>query len=157
MCHFKTDEYSIIKIKKWTSPTAGAHTIGVSHCGAFSRRLFNFTGKGDADPSLDPVYVEFLKKQCPNPANPATVVGMDPNSTLSFDTHYFAAVNSNQGLFQSDAALLTNKAAAATVRRFQSSQKDFFRQFGKSMEKMGVIEVLLGDAGEIRKNCRFIN
>lgn len=134
----------------------GAHTIGVSHCGAFSRRLFNFTGKGDADPSLDPSYVEFLKKQCPNPANPATVVGMDPNSTLTFDTHYFAAVNKKQGLFQSDAALLTDTTAARIVRKFETP-KEFFRQFEKSMIKMGGIEVLLGDAGEIRKDCRFIN
>ncbi|KAK6278670.1 hypothetical protein POUND7_018937, partial [Theobroma cacao] len=42
---------------------SGAHTIGVSHCGAFSRRLYNFTGKGDADPSLDRTYAIFLRKQ----------------------------------------------------------------------------------------------
>lgn len=136
--------------------TSGAHTIGVSHCGAFSRRLFNFTGKGDADPSLDPAYAEFLRKQCPNPANPATVVGMDPNSTLTFDSHYFTALNKRQGLFQSDAALLTNAASTTIVRRFQSPGP-FFRQFAKSMVKMGAIEVLVGDAGEIRKDCRVIN
>ncbi|KAG6431139.1 hypothetical protein SASPL_109214 [Salvia splendens] len=135
---------------------SGAHTIGVSHCGSFSRRLFNFTGKGDADPSLEPAYAEFLRKQCPNPASPATVVGMDPNSTLTFDTHYFTALKKHQGLFQSDAALLTNATSADIVRRFQS-RDSFFKQFAKSMVKMGAIEVLLGDAGEIRKDCRFIN
>ncbi|KAG6428094.1 hypothetical protein SASPL_112345 [Salvia splendens] len=135
---------------------AGAHTIGVSHCGAFSRRLYNFTGKGDADPSLDPAYAEFLRKQCPNPASLATVVGMDPNSTLTFDTHYFAALKKRQGLFQSDAALLTDATSAGIVRRFQSREA-FFKQFAKSMVKMGAIEVLVGDAGEIRKDCRFIN
>ncbi|XP_042056440.1 peroxidase 24-like [Salvia splendens] len=135
---------------------SGAHTIGVSHCGAFSRRLYNFTGKGDADPSLDPAYAEFLRKQCPNPASLATVVGMDPNSTLTFDTHYFAALKKRQGLFQSDAALLTDATSAGIVRRFQSREA-FFKQFAKSMVKMGAIEVLVGDAGEIRKDCRFIN
>ncbi|KAL0376514.1 UNVERIFIED_CONTAM: Peroxidase 24 [Sesamum calycinum] len=135
---------------------SGAHTIGVAHCGAFSRRLFNFTGKGDTDPSLDPSYADFLKTQCPNPADPATVVGMDPNSTLSFDSHYFTAVDKNQGLFQSDAALLTDPTSAGIVRRFQS-RAAFITQFGKSMVKMGGIQVLVGAAGEIRKNCRVVN
>ncbi|KAK4372533.1 hypothetical protein RND71_007917 [Anisodus tanguticus] len=63
-----------------------AHTIDVSHCGAFSRRLFNFTGKGDMDPSLNPTYAESLKQLCPNPA---TTVEMDPLSSTSFDSNYF--------------------------------------------------------------------
>ncbi|KAL0457329.1 UNVERIFIED_CONTAM: Peroxidase 3 [Sesamum latifolium] len=78
---------------------------------------------------------------------------MDPNSTLSFDSHYFTAVDKNQGLFQSDAALLTDPTSAGIVRRFQS-RAAFLTQFGKSMVKMGGIQVLVGDAGEIRKNCR---
>ncbi|KAL7105050.1 hypothetical protein ACP275_07G021400 [Erythranthe tilingii] len=134
---------------------SGAHTIGVAHCGAFARRL-NFTGRNDTDPSLDPTYGEFLKRQCPTPANPATTVGMDPNSTLTFDSHYFSAVNRNQGLFQSDAALITDPTSAGIVTRFQSP-KAFFGQFRLSMVKMGAIQVLVGDAGEIRKNCRVIN
>ncbi|KAL2459216.1 Peroxidase 24 [Forsythia ovata] len=120
---------------------------------AFSRRLFNFTGKGDTDPSLDPTYAETLKCQCPNPANPATTVEMDPQSSLSFDTHYFAAVNQNKGLFQSDAALLMNPTSAGIVKQLEVPWA-FFNQFGKSMVNMGAIEVLVGNAGEIRKNCR---
>ncbi|EYU31603.1 hypothetical protein MIMGU_mgv1a017730mg, partial [Erythranthe guttata] len=131
------------------------HTIGVAHCGAFARRL-NFTGRNDTDPSLDPSYGEFLKRQCPTPVNSTTTVGMDPNSTLTFDSHYFSAVNKKQGLFQSDAALITDPTSAGIVTRFQSPSA-FFRQFKLSMVKMGAIEVLVGDAGEIRKNCRVIN
>ncbi|KAM7467053.1 hypothetical protein LguiB_014615 [Lonicera macranthoides] len=133
---------------------SGAHTIGVAHCGGFSRRL-NFTGKGDTDPSLDPVYAEFLKKQCPNPANPATTVEMDPQSSLSFDTKYFTALKQNKGLFQSDAALLTDKASAKIVTSLQTP-KDFFSEFGKSMQKMGAMEVLTGNQGEIRRKCRVL-
>lgn len=61
---------------------AGGHTIGIAHRTTFSNRLYNFTGSGDADPSLDPTYAEFLKVQCPNPANPATTVELHPKSCL---------------------------------------------------------------------------
>ncbi|GKU85578.1 hypothetical protein SLEP1_g233 [Rubroshorea leprosula] len=135
---------------------SGAHTIGLSHCGTFSRRLYNFTGKGDQDPSLDPTYAEFLKKKCSNPANPATTVEMDPQSALSFDKNYYQTVLENKGLFQSDAALLTNRQSAKIVRHLQISTS-FIAKFANSMEKMGSIEVLTGNTGEIRKQCRFAN
>ncbi|KAF8016958.1 hypothetical protein BT93_H2223 [Corymbia citriodora subsp. variegata] len=135
---------------------SGAHTIGVAHCGTFFRRLYNFTGKGDADPSLDATYAGFLRAQCPNPANPATTVEMDPQSSLSFDGHYFDTLTENKGLFQSDAALLTNQGAAKVVQQLQLPAA-FFSEFGKSMKKMGAIEVLTGTAGEIRKQCRVVN
>ncbi|KAJ6973031.1 peroxidase 3 [Populus alba x Populus x berolinensis] len=40
---------------------AGGHTIGAGHRNLVSNRLYNFTGKGDEDPSLNPTYVAFLK------------------------------------------------------------------------------------------------
>lgn len=135
---------------------SGAHTIGVAHCGAFSRRLYNFTGKGDTDPSLDASYAESLKTQCPNPANAATTVEMDPKSSLSFDSNYFSTVNQKKGLFQSDAALITDRDSARIVKSFQNPNV-FLSAFGKSMKKMGAMEVLTGNAGEIRKNCRIVN
>lgn len=136
---------------------SGAHTIGVAHCGAFSRRLFNFTGKGDMDPSLNATYAESLKQLCPNPANPATTVEMDPLSSTSFDSNYFnILINQNKGLFQSDAALLTDKKSVNVVRKLQKN-KTFFLEFARSMKNMGAIEILRGNAGEIRKNCRVKN
>ncbi|KAL5785333.1 hypothetical protein ACOSQ2_007725 [Xanthoceras sorbifolium] len=136
----------------WT----GGHTIGVAHCATFSNRLYNFTGKGDADPSLDRTYAEFLRSKCPNPANPATTVELDPRSSLSFDKNYFNILLQNKGLLQSDAALLTNPDSFQLVTKFWRSN-DFFNVFAKSMEKMGAIEVLTGNAGEIRKQCHVAN
>ncbi|GKU85577.1 hypothetical protein SLEP1_g232 [Rubroshorea leprosula] len=135
---------------------SGGHTIGVAHCATFSPRLYNFSGHGDQDPSLDPSYAEFLKKRCPNPANPATIVAMDPKSALTFDKHYYQTLLENKGLFVSDAALLTNSDSAKIVGRLHISNS-FIPQFANSMKKMGAIEVLTGTAGEIRKQCRVVN
>ncbi|KAF9607415.1 hypothetical protein IFM89_035553 [Coptis chinensis] len=89
---------------------SGAHTIGVSHCGVIGRRL-NFTGKGDVDPSLDPTYAEFLRTKCSR-TTPTTILEMDPQSSTSFDSHYYRNLNENRGLFQSDAALLNDPTSA---------------------------------------------
>ncbi|KAI3687339.1 hypothetical protein L1987_81034 [Smallanthus sonchifolius] len=135
---------------------SGAHTIGISHCTLVSRRLYNFTGQGDADPSLDPAYAQTLRKLCPNPVNPTTVLEMDPNSSITFDSDYYRALNQHKGLFVSDAALLTNQRSAL-VAKVLENPSIFFAQFARSMVKMGGVEVLLGGQGEVRKNCRVVN
>ncbi|KAJ8441716.1 hypothetical protein Cgig2_019103 [Carnegiea gigantea] len=137
---------------------SGAHTLGVAHCGAFSRRLFNFTGEGDVDPSLDPTYAAALRAKCPNPPNPSTTVEMDPQSSLSFDNHYYNILRQKEGLFVSDAALLTDASSAKLVEHL-ATKKDhtFFAYFAKSMKKMAAIGVLTGEAGQIRKQCRVVN
>ncbi|KAK1436030.1 hypothetical protein QVD17_01805 [Tagetes erecta] len=135
---------------------SGAHTIGVSRCALVSRRLYNFTGVGDADPSLDPEYAQTLRKLCPQPVNGGTILEMDPNSSLTFDSDYYRALNEHKGLFVSDAALLTNQQSASVVKVLEN-QLVFFAQFARSMVKMGAVEVLTGDQGEVRKSCRVVN
>ncbi|KAJ4828929.1 hypothetical protein Tsubulata_040078, partial [Turnera subulata] len=131
---------------------SGAHTIGVGHCNFFSNRLYNFTGKGDADPSLNSTYAAFLKTKCKSLADNTTIVAMDPGTPLSFDNNYFKILKQNQGLFQSDAALLTEKGSSNIVDELLDSE-DFFTEFAQSMKRMGAIEVLTGTDGEIRKKC----
>ncbi|CAG7880821.1 hypothetical protein IGI04_010616 [Brassica rapa subsp. trilocularis] len=141
---------------------SGAHTIGTARCGVFGRRLLNFTGKGDTDPSLNSSYASFLKSKCSDKSqrliNSSAVVGMDPTGALSFDSGYFVSLLQHKGLFTSDAALLTDPSAAHIASVFQNSES-FLAQFGRSMIKMSSIKVLtLGDeGGEIRRNCRVVN
>ncbi|XP_043709681.1 peroxidase 24 [Telopea speciosissima] len=135
---------------------SGAHTIGMSHCNLFSIRIFNFTGKGDVDPSLNPTYAAFLKRKCKSFLDSKTTVELDPQSSLSFDNHYFLNLKLQQGLFLSDASLLTDKSSSHIVDKMLVAGK-FFTEFGQSMKRMGAIGVLTGSSGDIRKKCNLVN
>ena len=135
---------------------AGGHTIGIAHCPTFTNRLYNFTGRGDTDPTMDPNYVTELKRKC-KPGDSTTLVAMDPGSLKDFDNDYFTLVSKRRGLFQSDAALLNDGQTRAYVLQAISGGSAFFRDFSDSMVKLGQIGVLTGNLGEIRKQCAFVN
>ncbi|CAN4103454.1 unnamed protein product [Withania somnifera] len=139
---------------------SGAHTIGVSHCSSFSERLYNFTGVlGTQDPSLDSEYADNLKaRKCKSINDNTTIVEMDPGSFNTFDLSYFKLLLKRRGLFQSDAALTKRTTTKTFIEQLvDGSLKEFYAEFGKSMEKMGRVEVKTGSAGEIRKHCAFVN
>ncbi|TVU08571.1 hypothetical protein EJB05_41980, partial [Eragrostis curvula] len=141
---------------------SGAHTIGIAHCNSFTERLYNFTGRGgpgDADPSLDPAYAANLRRtKCPNPNDNTTIVEMDPGSFLTFDLSYYRGVLKRRGLFQSDAALITDAAAKADILSVVNAPPEvFFQVFARSMVNLGNIEVKTGSEGEIRKHCAVVN
>ncbi|KAK4492998.1 hypothetical protein RD792_000037 [Penstemon davidsonii] len=137
---------------------SGSHTVGTSHCSSFSNRLYNFTGVGDSDPSLDSEYIPRLQRKC-SPTDQTTLVEMDPGSFKTFDINYYTLVAKRRGLFTSDSALLAVNETREYVRGHASSSgtSTFFADFAASMIKMGNIEVLTGNAGEIRKSCAFVN
>ncbi|KAG6768647.1 hypothetical protein POTOM_027574 [Populus tomentosa] len=116
------------------------------------------SGKGDADPSLDPRYVAQLKKRC-KPGNSNTVVEMDPGSFNTFDEDYYSTiVAKRRGLFQSDSALLDDAETRDYVRFQSRTQGSTFAQdFAESKVKMGNIGVLTSRQGEIRKRCAVVN
>ncbi|XP_011026638.1 PREDICTED: peroxidase 56-like [Populus euphratica] len=139
------------------SVLSGGHTIGIGHCTIISNRLYNFTGKGDTDPSLDRRYAAQLKKKC-KPGNSNTVVEMDPGSFKTFDEDYYTIVAKRRGLFRSDAALLDDAETRDYVQFQSRTQGSTFAQdFAESMVKMGYIGVLTGKQGEIRKRCAVVN
>ncbi|OEL20329.1 Peroxidase 3 [Dichanthelium oligosanthes] len=141
---------------------SGAHTIGIAHCNSFTERLYNFTGRGgpeDADPSLDPAYAANLRRtKCKTPTDNTTIVEMDPGSFLTFDLGYYRGVLKRRGLFQSDAALITDATAKADILSVVNGPPEvFFQVFARSMVRMGAIEVKTGSEGEIRKHCALVN
>ncbi|KAL6596625.1 hypothetical protein ACP70R_047268 [Stipagrostis hirtigluma subsp. patula] len=137
---------------------SGAHTLGTAHCPSFADRLYNFSGNG-VDPSLDSEYADKLKTRCKSVDDKAMLSEMDPGSFKTFDTSYYRHVAKRRGLFQSDAALLTDATTRDYVQRIASGKFDdvFFRDFSESMIKMGNVGVLTGDEGEIRKKCYVAN
>ncbi|TMW87100.1 hypothetical protein EJD97_020416 [Solanum chilense] len=137
---------------------SGAHTIGRSHCLAFSNRLYSFNSTTSQDPSLDPSYAAQLKQQCPEGSTDASlVVPMNPVSPAITDEYYYTDILANRGLFTSDQTLLTDPTT--TIQVLQNARFPFLwrSKFASAMAKMGQIGVLTGTAGEIRANCRVIN
>ncbi|KAL3699314.1 hypothetical protein R1sor_017336 [Riccia sorocarpa] len=131
----------------------GAHTIGRARCATFANRLYNFSGSGQADPTLDPSYAEKLRKRCP--VGSTKSVQLD-GTQFHFDTRYYHNVLENKGLFHSDASFLTQSFPKSIVE-LETDQNNFFVDFPSAMTKMSSIGVLLGYDGEIRKNCAFVN
>ncbi|XP_014493381.1 peroxidase 3 [Vigna radiata var. radiata] len=137
---------------------SGAHTIGVAHCSSISTRLYNFTGVGDTDPTLDSNYATNLKSlKCKNINDNTTLVEMDPGSRDTFDLGYYKQVVKRRGLFHSDAALLSSSTTRSIITKQLQSTEGFFAEFAKSIEKMGRINLKLGTEGEIRKHCARVN
>ncbi|KAJ9176929.1 hypothetical protein P3X46_012190 [Hevea brasiliensis] len=138
---------------------SGAHTIGIAHCSSFSDRLYNFSGTGLPDPSLDSEYVANLREnKCKSPDDNTTKVEMDPGSRNTFDLSYYSLLVKRRGLFESDAALITDSVSLSLINQLLSgSVEDFFAEFANSMEKMIKINVKTGTVGEIRKHCAIVN
>ncbi|KAK1422917.1 hypothetical protein QVD17_18206 [Tagetes erecta] len=138
---------------------SGAHTIGIAQCAAFSNRLYNFTGVGDRDPTLDSEYADNLRsRKCTTPSDTTTIVEMDPGSRNTFDLSYYTLLLKRRGLFESDSALTRNSNTLALINQLlQGSVQNFFNEFALSMEKMGRVEVKTGCSGEIRRNCAVVN
>lgn len=147
--------------KLFSLKLAGAHTIGLARCATFSTRLFNFSGTGEADSTMDTSMVSDLQSLCPVNGDGNKTTALDKNSTDLFDNHYFKNLLNGKGLLLSDQILFSSDAAVSTtktiVESYSNDSSIFFNDFVTAMIKMANISPLTGSSGEIRKKCRVVN
>ncbi|KAK8566282.1 hypothetical protein V6N12_059811 [Hibiscus sabdariffa] len=137
---------------------AGSHTIGNARCTSFRQRLYNQSGNGQPDYTLDQSYASQLRANCPRSGGDQNLFFLDSVSPINFDNSYFKNLLVNKGLLNSDQVLFTMSGASRElVKTYAYNQELFFQQFAKSMIKMGNISPLTGNKGEIRNNCRKVN
>lgn len=139
----------------------GAHTMGRGRCANVTPRLYNFSGTGQPDPTLQGAYLATLQVAClaPPSGDPNALVALDPISPDRFDNNYFKNLKAGKGLFSSDQELLSTPGASTApfVNTFASSPLLFSTTFASSMQKMSNIQPLTGTSGQIRSNCHFVN
>ncbi|KAG5548085.1 hypothetical protein RHGRI_013696 [Rhododendron griersonianum] len=136
---------------------SGAHTLGFAQCFTFKRRLFDFKGSGNPDPTLDSSLLSSLRTTCPNVDSSNTKLAPLDSTSSMFDNAFYKNLMSNAGLLESDQALMGDQRSAAMVNSYSNYPYLFNKDFGESMTKLGNIGVLTGQVGEIRKKCGFVN
>ncbi|KAG2323386.1 hypothetical protein Bca4012_058873 [Brassica carinata] len=137
---------------------SGSHSIGFSRCTSFRQRLYNQSGNGSPDITLEQSYATNLRQRCPPSGGDQSLSELDINSAGKFDNSYFKNLIENMGLLNSDQVLFSsNEESSELVKKYAEDQEEFFEQFAESMIKMGNLSPLTGSSGEIRKNCRKIN
>ncbi|GAU40586.1 hypothetical protein TSUD_36020 [Trifolium subterraneum] len=143
---------------------SGAHSIGVSHCSSFSKRLYSFNDTFSQDPSMDPKFAMFLKSKCPPPQpqlqqvqsiDPTVVFdGSTPND---LDNKYYMRLKNHRGLLTSDQTLYDSDLTKQMVLRNARHAAIWRVKFAKAMVQMGSIGVSTGSQGEIRERCSVVN
>ncbi|KAI3408258.1 uncharacterized protein J3R85_020396 [Psidium guajava] len=128
---------------------SGAHTIGFAQCLNFRNRIFN-------DSNIDQAFATHLRSFCPRTGNNTNLAALDP-TPARFDTLYYNNLMTQKGLLHSDQALSTDESAFELVKSYSYNYKAFWKDFGKSMVRMGNIKPLIGNQGQIRSNCRRVN
>ncbi|KAL5705572.1 peroxidase [Ranunculus cassubicifolius] len=137
---------------------SGSHTIGNARCTSIRQRLYNQSGNGQPDFSLDQSYAAQLKTRCPRSGGDQNLFVMDFVTPTKFDNFYFKNILASKGMLSSDQVLFTkSEASMELVKKYAENNELFLEQFAKSMVKMGNISPLTGSRGEIRHNCRRIN
>lgn len=137
---------------------SGSHTIGNARCTSFRQRLYNQSGNGQPDYTLDQSYAAKLRTRCPRSGGDQNLFVLDFVSPTRFDNSYFKNLLASKGLLNSDQVLVTkSEASLELVKKYAGNNEAFFEQFAKSMIKMGNISPMTGSRGEIRKSCRKIN
>ncbi|CAJ2645957.1 unnamed protein product [Trifolium pratense] len=145
---------------------SGSHTIGRARCVSFKQRIYETKQEYNHGYEYDRYkrYTNFrriLRSICPVTGRDDKFAPLDFQTPKRFDNHYFINILEGKGLLGSDNVLISQDYLHGLIREqvwgYASNEKLFFDSFAKSMIKMGNINVLTGDEGEIRRNCRFVN
>ncbi|KAK9048047.1 hypothetical protein SSX86_032990 [Deinandra increscens subsp. villosa] len=128
---------------------SGAHTLGSAQCLTFRDRIYN-------DTNIDPAFASQLQTICPRVGGDLRHAPLDSTRHF-FDVKYFTGLVNKKGLMSSDQALFNGGETDALVLKYSRNQNEFFEDFAKSMIKMGDIQPLTGNRGQIRTNCRKVN
>lgn len=135
--------------------------MGKARCLSFRQRTYDVSTEENYDKyKRYTTFRRILRSICPKSGKDNNLAPLDFNTPARFDNHYFLNILEGRGLLGSDNVLITEDHEGEIIKQvwvYASNQDLFFAAFVNSVVKMGNINVLIGNEGEIRKNCRFVN
>ncbi|KAL3752655.1 hypothetical protein ACJRO7_000117 [Eucalyptus globulus] len=135
----------------------GGHSLGKTGCQFVADRLYNFNKTGKPDPSVDPTFLSQLREQCPPNSTNQVYLNPDSGSSYSLGKTFYSRVLNHRAVLGIDQQIAANNDSYQIAQRYDASFEDFKKMFGRSMTRLGLVKLLPGDQGEVRKNCRVVN
>ncbi|CAK9231243.1 unnamed protein product [Sphagnum troendelagicum] len=125
--------------------------LGVGHCRSFESWL------QESDPSPRLVFGADLEAACA--AIELTDLVAFPNDLTNFvfDNQYYIDARNGRGVFIIDAELPLDSRTTDIQQTFANGQQAFFDTFTTAFVKMTSRGVLIGNEGQMRQNCHFVN
>ncbi|KAI3857105.1 hypothetical protein MKW98_010519, partial [Papaver atlanticum] len=156
-----TDDLSVILSKfllrnfneQETVSLLGAHSIGAVHCNFLTDRISNFSGTGQADPSIEREFLNTMIIRC---NNNSAFIDLEKDGALEtgFGRHYYQGLIQNKSVLRSDQQMMSEERTATWVRAYASNNFLFIKDFSNAMIKLSNNGVLTGPVmGQIRINC----
>ncbi|KAL2233649.1 peroxidase 39-like [Sesamum indicum] len=131
---------------------SGAHSIGAAHCSIVADRFHD----PEKSREIDRGYL--LRMQtltfCQNQTQD---IAFDPYSHHKMDARFYKELLNNRALLESDHNLAQEPHAHKIMEKYAIDQQGWIAKFTSAIIKMGEIEVLTGNQGQIRKQCRAVN
>ncbi|CAM8967816.1 unnamed protein product [Rhodiola kirilowii] len=139
-----------------TVAVLGAHSVGRTHCKNIVGRLYPIV-----DPTMNPAYANYLKtKRCPTPIpdkKNQKYARNDRGTPYILDNYYYKNLLAHKGLLKVDQELASDSRTASFVKHFAANNDYFVEVFSRAVLKLSENNPLTGNAGEVRKNCQFVN
>ncbi|CAK7322662.1 unnamed protein product [Dovyalis caffra] len=140
----------------------GAHSMGRTHCRYIVDRLYNFNNTRRPDPSMNKAFADQMRKKCPRrtkkgQSDPLVFLNPESGSKYTFTESFYKRVLSYRSVLGVDQQLLFSNDTLQITQEFAGGFEYLRRSFALSMSRMGNINVLTGNQGEIRRNCQYIN
>ena len=133
----------------------GAHTIGRTTCESVQHRLYNYKGTKKPDPSIDPQYLNYLRRKC---RWASENVYLDATTPKTFDVQYYQNLKKKMGLLSTDQLLNSDSRTKPIADALSFESSLFSNQFSVSMVKLAnILDYKSQDYGEIRTRCNRVN
>lgn len=130
----------------------GAHSIGSAHCNIVSGRFHDEAKAKDIDKGY------WLKMQTLTVCQSKDqTVPFDPVSQNKMDSRFYNELLTKKSLIESDQNLADEPQASSIMAKMAEDQAGWLVKFAAAMQKLGETDVLVGDQGEVRKECRHVN
>ncbi|CAK9185694.1 unnamed protein product [Ilex paraguariensis] len=130
----------------------GAHSLGIGHCQNFEKQL-----QPVIDPTLSPSLTVMLQMICSSPSLSDETFMTNDATTFLFDNCYFIDILNGREHLKIDSEISRDQRTLPYVVAFAKNQKWFFNSFLSGFMKLSSHKVLVGEEGEIRRECRFVN